>query len=270
MGFFKNIFRNPVNIVRTVAAVVTNPAKLTTAIATGGLSVLAPKPFNFVTSAVDQTLFNPALALKVGSIATGGGAGLLLGGTTLGSGGGNPMAFNLGGFLSNIGSSFGGSSNSYLNALGTGAGFASAFVPATPVMSTLPALRPAMGAIAARVGGTVGRGFFNKYPNLATAIQGFRNAGKNVKRSQLYSMLRRFGPDFLITGGILSAAAISELMMAGPGRRRMNPANAHALRRAARRIKGFHKLCQHTDLIKTHRRSAKSGRGSSTQFVRQG
>lgn len=37
--------------------------------------------------------------------------------------------------------------------------------------------------------------------------------------------------------------------------RRMNPANAKALRRAARRIKGFHRLCQHTDLIKSRGRS---------------
>lgn len=37
--------------------------------------------------------------------------------------------------------------------------------------------------------------------------------------------------------------------------RRMNPANSKALRRAARRIRGFHKLCTHTDLLKTRSRS---------------
>ena len=185
------------------------------------------------------------------------------------------MAFNIGGFLSNVGSIFGGSQNPYIAQAGGVANTFSSFLPATitPAMSMVPAIRGAggaMGAIAGRVGGAVGRGFFNKYPNLATAIQGFRNAGRNVKRSQLYSMLKRFGPEFLITGGILSAAAISELVMAGPGRRRMNPANSHALRRAARRIKGFHKLCQHTDLIRTHRRTSKVSRGSAQQFVRQG
>jgi len=36
--------------------------------------------------------------------------------------------------------------------------------------------------------------------------------------------------------------------------RRMNPANSKALRRAARRIKSFHKLCMHTDVIKTRGR----------------
>lgn len=37
--------------------------------------------------------------------------------------------------------------------------------------------------------------------------------------------------------------------------RRMNPANAKALRRAARRIRSFHRLCVHTDLLKSRRRS---------------
>lgn len=104
-------------------------------------------------------------------------------------------------------------------------------------------------------GGTVGRGFFNKWPNLATAIQKMRNAGQNVSRSKLYSMLKRFGPDFLVSAGILTAAAVSELALAGPGHRRMNPANSKALRRATRRIKSFHRLCGDADIIKTRRRS---------------
>ena len=40
--------------------------------------------------------------------------------------------------------------------------------------------------------------------------------------------------------------------------RRMNAANSKALRRAARRIKSFHKLCQVTDLLKTRSRSRRS------------
>lgn len=102
---------------------------------------------------------------------------------------------------------------------------------------------------------TVGRSFFNKFPNLATAIQKMRNAGQNVSRSKLYSMLKRFGPDFLISAGILTAAGVSELALAGPGHRRMNPANSKALRRATRRIKSFHRLCGDADVIKTRRRS---------------
>lgn len=105
------------------------------------------------------------------------------------------------------------------------------------------------GAVA-RTGAVVGRSFFNKWPNLATAIQRMRNAGQNVSRSKLYSMLKRFGPDFLITGGILSAAAVSELIMAGPGHRRMNVGNVKALRRGMRRIESFHKLCSKADRLR--------------------
>jgi hypothetical protein len=95
----------------------------------------------------------------------------------------------------------------------------------------------------------IGSRFAAKFPNLAIAISGFRAAGKNVTRSQLYSLLKRFGPDFLIAGGILSAAAISELMMAGPGRRRMNAGNVKALRRAHRRMKSFHHICATNDTL---------------------
>lgn len=107
----------------------------------------------------------------------------------------------------------------------------------------------------ARTGAVVGRAFFNKWPNLATGIQKMRNAGQNVSRSKLYSMLKRFGPEFLVSAGILTAAAVSELALAGPGHRRMNPANSKALRRATRRIKSFHRLCGDADIIKTRRRS---------------
>jgi len=101
---------------------------------------------------------------------------------------------------------------------------------------------------------TVGRSFFNRFPNLATAIQRLRNAGQNVSRSKLYSMLKRFGPEFLISGGILTAAAVNELALAGPGHRRMNPANGRALKRSIRRIQSFHRLCKASDVIARHRR----------------
>jgi len=128
-------------------------------------------------------------------------------------------------------------------------------VQAIPVAASAKnAMSAAAGAIA-KVGPTVGRSFFNKWPNLATAIQKMKNAGHNVSRSKLYSMLKRFGPEFLVTAGIMSAAAVSELILAGPGHRRMNPANSKALRRATRRIKSFHRLCGDADVIKTRRRS---------------
>jgi hypothetical protein len=112
------------------------------------------------------------------------------------------------------------------------------------MMAAAPAIARGAGAVA-----TVGRSFFNRFPNLAVAIQGYRNMGKNVSRSKLYSLMKRFGPDFLISGGILTAAAVSELAMAGPGRRRMNPGNIKALRRSHRRMKAFHHVCQQNDTL---------------------
>jgi hypothetical protein len=121
---------------------------------------------------------------------------------------------------------------------------------AQPVMASVPAIARAGGAIA-----TVGRGFFNRFPNLATSIQALRNRGSNVSRSSLYSAMRRFGPEMLVSGGLLTAAAVSELAVAGPGRRRMNPGNVKALRRAHRRMKSFHKVCVDNDQL--YKRSRK-------------
>lgn len=110
-----------------------------------------------------------------------------------------------------------------------------------------------VGAVTGRAATTavVGRSFFNKWPALATAIQGLKNAGKNVSRSKLYSMMKRFGPEFMVSAGILSAAAVSELIMAGPGHRRMNVGNVKALRRGMRRIESFHKLCTKADMLRS-------------------
>jgi hypothetical protein len=131
-------------------------------------------------------------------------------------------------------------------------------------MAAAPVIARSAGAVA-----TVGRRFFNKFPNLATAIQGYRNMGKNVTRSKLWSLMKRFGPDFLVTGGILTAAAVSELVIAGPGRRRMNPGNVKALRRAHRRMKSFHHVCQVNDALMHGRRRSTKGKGSSGPYITQ-
>jgi hypothetical protein len=127
-------------------------------------------------------------------------------------------------------------------------------VQTVPVMAKVPQVIAGAGGAVARAGATVGRSFFNKWPNLAVAIQKMKNAGQNVSRSKLYSMLKRFGPEFLVTAGIMSAAAVSELALAGPGHRRMNPANSKALRRAQRRLKSFHRLCVDTDALRSRGR----------------
>lgn len=124
-------------------------------------------------------------------------------------------------------------------------------VPMAPVQAQ-PAMAVAGPAI--RSVAVVGRSLFNRFPNLATGIQRLRNAGQKVTRAKLYSVMKRFGPEFLVSGGLLTAAAVSELAVAGPGRRRMNPANSKALRRATRRIQSFHRLCVTTDVLKGKKR----------------
>lgn len=251
------------------------------AVATGGLSIIAPKlipkPINRVLNTITKAQFPTSLsgALQTGLAVATRNPGLLL--PQPRAQGVQPMALNVGGILGQVGSIFGQGQNPYFQGISNVSNIASQFFPqpsagfpqqqaprfAAQTMAAAPAIGRAMV--------TVGRGFFNRFPNLATAIQGYRNMGKNVTRAKLYSLMKRFGPDFLITGGILSAAAVSELMVAGPGHRRMNPGNASALRRSLRRLESFHKLCVRADKFRGRGRSKKSSKaGCGTQFVRQG
>lgn len=183
------------------------------------------------------------------------------------------MALNIGGILGGVSGLFGGNQNPYFQGISNVAGLASQFVPQPSAQQVAlrlpgPTQLPALGRSLAPA---VGRGFFNKYPNLATAMTQLRARGFKVKRSQLWNLMKRFGPELLVTGGLLTAASISELMMAGPGRRRMNPGNVTALRRSMRRLESFHKLCGTADKLRRPRgRMSKGSKGTTTQFVRQG
>jgi hypothetical protein len=196
---------------------------------------------------------------------------------------GGPMSFADGtsdGFdLSNV---FGGISQVFQGGLGQsllglGTQAASQYITSSlgPVYSGVPGTsgpvaQPVMSSIP-RIAGTgmvVARSLFARFPNLATAIQRLRNAGANVTRAKLWSLMKRFGPDFLISGGILTAAAASELAMAGPGRRRMNPGNIKALRKAHRRMKSFHHICATNDtLLHSRRRKTPTGRFAGTSIT---
>jgi len=254
--------------VKTIVKTVSSPAKLTTAILTGGASVVAPKTFAPVTGLVKSTLFNPQI---IPAVLTRNPVALLPG-----TGGAQPMGLNIGGLLGQVGTIFGGGQNQVFSGISNVANLASQFfpprgVPPGPPSTQQPAL-PVMAAAGPVIRGmaTVGRSFFNRFPNLATAIQGYRNMGKNVTRAKLYSLVRRFGPELVISGGILTAAAVNELLIAGPGHRRMNPANVKALRRSMRRLESFHHLCQRVDRLRGRRRGKKSGSGAGSTFVRQG
>lgn len=266
MGFLKKL--NPVRVAsHVVKQFVKNPATaFTSAVTTGGLSLVSPDIRKAV-APISSALVGKTAISAVTAIASAR-TGIPLN-NILQKPGGTPMAFNLGGFLGQVGTILGGSQIPAFQTVGQVASIGSQFVPQPqaqplpyygPAPQAQPVMAPAMraAAVAGTAVATVGRSFFNKYPNLATAIQMLRNQGRNITRAKLYSAMKRFGPELLVSGGILTAAAVSELMVAGPGTRRMNPANSRALRRAAGRIRSFHKLCQHTDLLKTrHRRPCK-------------
>jgi len=275
---FKKAVSNPVRTVKQVASkAIQNPVRTSMAVTSGGLSELARKA-----PVVGNTFKSVQTQLSTGykaaaNIYTGGLYGkATAAGQALVQPGGGAMGFNLGGFLGQIGSAFGQSQIPAIQNIGSFAGIASGFIQPTgspfggqTTMQPTPVMASGVQAMA-RAGAVVGRGFFNKFPNLATAIQGYRNMGKNITRAKLHSLMRRFGPELLISGGILSAAAVSELMMAGPGRRRMNPGNVKALRRSLRRLESFDKLC-HRVQRHTRKRSTKRSTGSSAAtFVRQG
>lgn len=274
MGFFKKIKKAITHAPKAVVKTVVSPKKLTTAIITGGASVVAPKVFKPLTEAVGSTLYNPSLVSKVVGVAAGAGPLALAAPPT----GAPNMGLNLTGLLtgavSGLATLAGGGSPSqalgnfqnFLPSMGTGGPFGA------PTTSPGYGVYPTMAAVpaAARAVATVGRSFFARFPNLATAIQGYRNMGKNVTRAKLYSLLKRFGPEFLITGGILTAAAVNELLIAGPGRRRMNPGNVKALRRSLRRLESFHGLCMRVDKLRRPRSRKTTRSSGTTQFVRQG
>jgi len=120
-----------------------------------------------------------------------------------------------------------------------------------------------------RGGAMVASSFALRFPNLAAAIAGFAARGITITRSKLWSLVKRFGPDFIVAGGILSASAISELFIAGPGRRRMNAGNVKALRRAHRRMKAFHNVCTTNDRLLGGRKKGKKSVGTSGQYITQ-
>src|SRR5207245_7282880 len=89
--------------------------------------------------------------------------------------------------------------------------------------------------------GRMGRGLAARFPLLWGAIQVWRGRGVNLTVEKLWTLLRRFGPQLLVTAGILSVGALTELLMAHASRRRrrMNVLNPKALSRSTRRLLGF-------------------------------
>lgn len=199
--------------------------------------------------------------------------------------GATPMAFNTSGFLGSLGGiigGLGGGSNPYASGLGSALSLTSNVLTAAngrsrgrPIVPGAPMRgAPAAGAVAL-LGAATAKGLtkevFLSGAKILTRLgipfkpspQAFSHALKRALGS-IASLARRVpnGTMVSILVGLGISAGEAYLLTAWYSQkkrvRRMNPANSRALRRAARRIKSFHKLCQHTDLIKTHRRAAPS------------
>lgn len=235
-GFFSGILTDPAfhAFAALIPAVVGAPF-------TGGKSLLAALP-TLKAASVERPTFQPQVVGRSPMAFSDGDSGF----------------FGSGGFFGGLGEALQGPLGQGL--LGVGLNVLESQFARRPTISEVggmagPIVR-SVGPVA-RTGAVVGRGFFNRFPNLAAAIQQLRDRGSNVSRGQLWSLMKRFGPELLISGGILTAAAVSELMLSGPGRRRMNPGNVKALRRAHRRMKSFHNVCVTNDRMLGGRRSTK-------------
>jgi len=194
------------------------------------------------------------------------------------------MGFNTGQFLSGIGSIFSQSGNSYLSGAGQ---IASAFAPAFssraqpasfgPVYSPQPIYQPDF-PVAQPVGSNkpviaAGAGAVARI----TAPVLFRIASKLGKRVSLQgaiTMIRKMGkflmdPTAIAVALGISVGELATLITAHSSRktRHMNAANGKALRRAARRIKSFHRMCGTIDLLKS--RGRRVSRGSSCGTCRK-
>lgn len=195
------------------------------------------------------------------------------------------MGLDLGGIFGGVANAIGGiSSGNYWQALQGGLGAASAAFAPTPTMIAAPAM-PVYGpvyappppvaappppvvaqpvgafGVAARAIAAVTAPILAKIavklglrarPSLTRAMDMIRKAAKLLQ-----------SPEAVAAALGITVAELAQLITASNARkrRRMNPANSKALRRAARRIKSFHRLCTHTDVLRGRsRRSASFSR----------
>jgi hypothetical protein len=146
----------------------------------------------------------------------------------------------------------GGSSFDWTGLLNTGVGLAgqiirggggSQGVPTQFGGASMAAVPMVIGA-----GGAVMRG--------GGAMIAARLASLGLNRSTAYTMLKKFGPASLIGLG-LTAVEVAQVAKSKGGYRRMNMCNGRALRRASRRLEGFHRFYKKTCGLPVHQRKSK-------------
>lgn len=277
MGLFKKIKK----VAKTAVTKVVRPA--TKAVMTGGISLVAPKliPKPLNTALNKLTVGMTPITLKQG-VQTG--LAVYTANPSIVAGG--SMAFNLSGLLGGVGQALGGvqgANASPLRALGAISTIASASITPKTNNALKPTPLPGKGAgVPALANAVVNTGAAMIPAGVAQAGQWLLNrmGVKVVSGAAFIPALKRTLAAIASfarrtpTGSIVSvligmgmAVNLANELVAWYAtkrkRRRMNAANGKALNRAARRIKAFHRMCQHTDLIKTRGRSRSFGRCGS-------
>lgn len=160
-----------------------------------------------------------------------------------------------------------------LGSLGNvGAQIVSSSVPSTtissgPVMAATRGPSPGMSQGSVPLMGTITATARNIQAILVSMAAYLGLKSLTLKRAmRIYRKVRRFVVDPYIIAQILGITVeqLGELLIsdAARTRRRMNPGNIGALRRAHRRIEGFHKICGKNDKLRATRRRSPGRRSN--------
>jgi hypothetical protein len=194
--------------------------------------------------------------------------------STGGSFGGNPMALNIGGLLGGLGGIFGGQANqgTAIGTLGQFASLASGFFPSpqmSQVVQTAVApmqvmgMAPAIRGMATRLTREIfdaGAKVLSRLGIPVSAAPGAFSSTLKRTLSSIASLARRTPSGTMVSLliGLGLTALEANMLTAWHAQRkkgrRMNAGNPRALRRAARRIKSFHRMCSTIDLLKSRSR----------------
>lgn len=250
MGFLGSF--NPVKIVSNI---VKNPVStVTKAVVSGGTSLVSPQISKALTP-VTSTLYNPQLIAPALGVATGG-----------------PMGFNIGGFLGGISQAFGTSQLGAIQGLGQIAGAIAPAFTQQPYAMTVGNQQTQPQVVAPSAGQVITKEVFDAANKLLgrlgiapksvgawfravdRTLRSIAALARRTPAGTIVSLLIGLGLTAVETNLLVTWWATKKLKK----RRRMNSANAKALRRAARRIRSFHRLCQLTDVVKS--RAPRRGR----------
>lgn len=130
--------------------------------------------------------------------------------------------------------------------------------------AALTTIRKGLTAVAAGGLIKIAQAMGRRTMSLRTAVKQIRKLGKFL------------GPVATAAALGITFAEMAEIIVADSSRtrRRMNPANVHALRRSMRRVSAFHRLAQKADMLRggsrSRRRSPRAGAACPPGNVRLG